>query len=359
LGRRQAVLTLDPDTLRPRELEVHAAFGRPTWHFSSEVVDGTAFPKCLEHHLPAGIVHRFHAETVEREAAAAPSAYEGPGAPATSGMDASRPADVEVRRPAHGFLLVQPEIDGRVIGHFIFDTGAGGNVITPRAAEDLGLSRIGSSWLGLAGGAAPGALRQAFSMRLGPLTIDDPAFVEMDLSALSAYAGEEITGIFGYDFLRRAVIEIEVAAPRLRFFDPQTTDESLPWQEIAIYGNHVYARASFEGHEGWFRLDTGAPQVPLLFNGPAVQSLRLLEGRETTQASIGVPGGTMNVAMGQVGDFSLGGHVFGPLPAIFPLESTGAFADRETVGNLGQECLSPFRVRLDYGRRRAAFIERS
>lgn len=357
-GRREAILTLDPETFRPRELEVHASFGRPVWRFSAEVVPDTSFPKCIEHHLPAGIVHRFHVERVAREAPASTSAFERSAAPATSGIDASRSAEVEVRRPAHGFLLVQPEIDGRVVGNFIFDTGAGGNVITPRAAEDLGLSRIGSSWLGLAAGAAPGALRQAFSMRLGPLTIDDPTFVEMDLAALSAHAGEEIAGIFGFDFLRRAVVEIEVAGPHLRFFDSATTDESLPWEEIAIYGNHVYAKASFEGHEGWFRLDTGAPQVPILFNGPAVQSLNLLEGRETKQATIGVPGGTMKVAMGQVRDFSLGGHVFGPLPAIFPLEATGAFADRETVGNLGQECLSPFRVRFDYGRRRAAFIER-
>jgi len=358
LGRREAVLTLDGTTFRPRELEIHGSFGRPLWRFSAEVVADTGFASCIEQHLPAGIVHRFHVESVEREAAASPSAYERSAAPAASGFDATRPAAVEVRRPASGFLLVEPEIDGRTIGAFIFDTGAGGNVITPQAAQDLGLSRIGSSWLGLAGGAAPGALRQAFSMRLGPLTVDDPAFVEMDLAALSAHAGEEIVGIFGYDILRRAVVEIEVSAPRLLIFDPATTDESLPWEEIAIYGNHVYARASFEGHEGWFRLDTGAPQVPILFNGPAVQRLSLLEGRETTQETIGVPGGTMKVAMGQVHGFSLGGHGFGPLSAIFPLESTGAFADRETLGNLGQDCFSPFRMRFDYARQRAAFMKR-
>lgn len=247
LGRREAVLTLDAATCRPRELEIHGSFGRPVWRFSAVVVPDTTFPQCIEQQLPAG---------------------------------------------------------------------------------------------------------------LGPLTIDDPAFVEMDLAALSAHAGAEIAGIIGYDVLRRVSAEIEVAAPRLAFFDPATADEGLPWEEIAIYGNHVYARASFEGHEGWFRLDTGAPQVPILFNGPAVQRLSLLAGRESTEATIGVPGGTMKVAMGKVRGLWLGGHEFGPLSAIFPLESKGAFADEETLGNLGQDCFSPFRVRFDYARQRAAFVKR-
>src|SRR5262249_50613191 len=155
------------------------------------------------------------------------------------------------------------------------------------------------------------------------------------LSPLSAVIGVEIAGIIGYHVLRRSIVELEVEAPSLAILDPaMPPDRGDAWQPIAIYGNHVYVCARFEGHEGWFRLDTGAPQVPLILNAPAVAELSLLEGRETTKTSIGVPGGTMEVAMGEVKDFELAGHVFESLPAIFPTETKGAFADRETIGNL-------------------------
>jgi hypothetical protein len=231
-------------------------------------------------------------------------------------------------------------------------------VITPQAAASLGLAKIGSGWLGLAAGASSGTVRRAGAMRLGPLSIEQPAFTEMDLAVFTPLCGE-ISGIIGYDVLRRAVVEIEVDAPRLAIFDPASPPErGDAWRPIVVYRNHVYAQARLEKHEGWFRLDTGAPQVPLLVNGPAVAALSLLEGRETQPASIDVPGGTLAVAMGEVREFELAGHVFKTLPAIFPTETKGAFADRETIGNLGLPVLGAFRITFDYARKRAAFVKR-
>jgi aspartyl protease len=360
LGRQDAVLTLDSETLEPRALEVRSSFAdSTTWTFSNFERDrGLAFPRLVEQKLPAGVVNRFEVSSITRQPSDA-NAFQSHDTTESGRLDRQAPAAVAVERSANGFLLVTPEIDGRVIGSFIFDTGAGRNVITPSAAASLELPAIGASWLGLAAGASSGTVREARSMRLGPLTIDRPAFVEMDLSALSAVTGTEIAGILGYEVLRRAIVEVDVTAPFLAILDPASPpDVGGLWQPIVIYGNHVYVRARFEKHEGWFRLDTGAPQLPIIFNAPAVHELSLLEGRATTRARIGVPGGDMEVAMGQVVGLKLAGHVFDTLPALFPSESTGAFADRETIGNLGQECLRPFRVYFDYRRKRAAFLKR-
>jgi predicted aspartyl protease len=308
--------------------------------------------------LPAGVVNHFRVSSVKGETSDA-HAFAPPESAERTRFDSSVPSEVPVWRGGPGFLLVEPEIDGVKIGRFIFDTGAGANVITPQAAERLGLAAIGSSWLGLAAGANAGTVRPAGAMRLGPLTIEQPAFVEMDLTALVTATGLEIAGIVGYDVLRRAIVEIEAAAPGLAIKDPRTPPErGDAWQPIVIYRNHVYVRARVEQHEGWFRIDTGAPQVPLIFHAPAVSELSLLDGRETTRATIGVPGGTMEVAMGEVKGFELAGYRFASLPAIFPSEAKGAFADPETIGNAGLECLGPFRVTFDYGRRRAAFVKR-
>jgi hypothetical protein len=62
--------------------------------------------------------------------------------------------------------------------------------------------------------------------------------------------------------------------------------------------------------------------------------------------------------MGPVEGLEIAGHRFGKLSALFPLGSGGSFDDRYTLANLGQECMKPFRAVFDYGRQRAAFIER-
>jgi len=157
----------------------------------------------------------------------------------------------------------------------------------------------------------------------------------------------------------RAIVEIEVEASRIAIHEPSSfPSQAVRWEPIAIAGNHPHVNGHFDGHDGLFRLDTGAPQVPVIFNGPAVESLKLLDGRETQKAQIGLPGGQMDVALGAVEGLEIGGHRFGTLSAIFPLQRGGAFDDEYTLGNLGQECLKPFRAVFDYEHRRMALIER-
>ncbi len=367
LGGEEATLALDGATLEPRRLELSPSYGPRTWSFEGFTLrDGLSYPACVEQVLRGGRAVRYVIEDVVRVPAAAASLYAAP-AGADASFATAAPAEVPVERSALGFLMVRPRIDGRDVGSFIFDTGAGTNVITPKAAAALGMSRIGTGWLGLAAGSASGDAKRARSVQLGPLTIDGAVFIEMDLEAISAANGMEVAGIIGYDVLMRAVVEIEVATPRIALHDPSSdavdalgiAGDRARWEPIVLYGNHVYIPGRLEGRDGMFRLDTGAPQVPLVLNAPTVERLHLLEGRETTRATIGVPGGTMEVAMGNVEHLELAGRRFERLPAIFPLENGAAFNDIHSMGNVGQECMRPFRAVFDYRRLRAAFVERT
>jgi len=96
----------------------------------------------------------------------------------------------------------------------------------------------------------------------------------------------------------------------------------------------------------------------LVLNGPTVERFQLLEGRTVERGRATLPGGDMDIALGSVADVIIGGHRFEPLSALFPLESGGAFDDPYSLGNLGQDCLKPFRAVFDYRHRRIALIER-
>jgi hypothetical protein len=115
-------------------------------------------------------------------------------------------------------------------------------------------------------------------------------------------------------------------------------------------------RARFEGgRDGYFRLDTGANGT-LAFHAPAVRELGLLEGRKVVPGFGGGVGGHAESRDGKLEWFELAGHRFEGPTVSFSLAELGAFADRYTLGNIGQEFLGPFRIVLDYPGDRIAFV---
>jgi predicted aspartyl protease len=130
-------------------------------------------------------------------AATAQAEHETPAqGPAEFAADA--PAELEVKRARTGHLLVQPVINGRPAGWFIFDTGAGICVIsTPVSGNfDLKPSGVELSASGVGGQSMTSALL-ASTLRLGPVTLHDVPLMQTDLSFLREYLGEDIAGVVG------------------------------------------------------------------------------------------------------------------------------------------------------------------
>jgi hypothetical protein len=360
LGHRRARIEIDPETGDIRELDLMLAFRSEHWTLTDhQTLNGIRYPRTLVRQGPGGPAETFVVEHAALEPPLPPSGYQRPAGGEHTRFDRSIQAQLRVGRAPNGFLLVYPLIDGREAGTFVFDTGAGANVIAPELADRLNLARAGESWLGMAAGRAAAGIRTAESLTLGPLTIEQPVFSEMDLGPLSQHAQVELTGVIGYDVLARAVVELELESLRLALFDPATFElPSASWQRAAIVGAHPFVEGSFEGHAGWFRLDTGAPQMPVVMNMPTVERFQLLEGRTVQKARATLPGGQLDIGLASVADVMIGGHRFEELTALLPLESGGAFDDPYTLANLGQECLKPFRVVFDYLHRRIALSER-
>ncbi len=359
-GVMSGTVEIDPATWTPRRWSFGDGVARQTVALSGTVGAGALkFPAKVEQSSSGGlsIVVTVH------EAADAPVFVRSPYEPVLGGLDdvrfdASISPKLEVKRAPTGHLLVHPLVSGKDVGWFIFDTGAGSNCLDSRAAEELGVAKFGSIPAAGVGGHVAATLCRPDTLTLGPVTLEKSMMTILDLAFLDQYMGTKVGGIIGYGLLFRVVAEYDNPGAEISLHDPAKFDGAgLAWQHLTLYNRHPCVEASFEGHTGLFKLDTGA-QNTVTMHYPAVMALKLLDGRETADAQHGGVGGRAAAKSGTLAWFELGGHRAENVKAIFAAEDKGAFADKHTMGNIGGGLLKPFRLVTDYQNARIAFVER-
>lgn len=277
----------------------------------------------------------------------------GPGV-----FDASVSSVLEVKRAPTGHVLTRCRVNGQDAGWFIFDTGAGICVVSTPKVGPLGLKAAGTiEAVGVGGGEAAG-LVSAEELVIGPLTLRDHPMLVTDLSFLTPHLGEEIAGVIGYGVLARCVAAVDLVTPSVSIHDPGgAAVGERAWEELVLVDRVPAVRARFEGHEGLFRLDTGA-NGHVTFHQPTVAAMGLTDGRTTTDAKMGGVGGFVAAKSGRLGWFEIGGLRTEDVPALFAVEAKGTFAEADRAGNIGVELLQPFVLWLDYGGSRIAFERR-
>lgn len=124
-------LHLDPATHLPARLTRAGVLGEHLVLFSTyRDVAGAKLPMRIEDATAGqGIVFELH--ELRPGVGAGDAAFRMPPAPADARFAADVPAALEVRRARTGHLLVKPRIDGRDVGWFIFDSGAGNSTLPP------------------------------------------------------------------------------------------------------------------------------------------------------------------------------------------------------------------------------------
>ncbi|MFT7679184.1 MAG: hypothetical protein ACI8QC_003184 [Planctomycetota bacterium] len=275
----------------------------------------------------------------------------GPGADTT--FDSQVDAEVELRRVRTGHLIVQPLIEGKNMGWFILDSGAGIMCIDPKVANSLDLPKFGSVPAIGVSGQITANYRQGTHFELGPLQMQDPLYIELDLAFLEAHFGVKIAGICGYEFFARSVLELDLKENQLAIYDPESyTLADGTWSELQVINSIPCLTCRFEGdRSGIFKLDLGDASTISFFT-PAVEELNLLEGRKVTPTQTGGVGGSGTASAGTVDWFEVGGHRTNNLPVVFSHTKVGVFSSTYALGNLGSKMLEPFRITFDYRHKR-------
>jgi hypothetical protein len=355
-----ARLVLDRESWFPSELRIPSMGAETVFLFQQyEPIAGLPIAR-LVHSSSHGEDSELRVLEVRAAPADPGSRYELDWAPPSDvHFDPERHASVELKRAVSGHLLVHPLVDGRDVGWFILDSGAGQICIDPKAADELGLESFGSLPAVGVAGAIQTSYRQGESLELGPMLIDDPVFVEIDLSFLAPIFGVEVGGICGYEVFARAVVELDFEQTSLALYDPGSFDlgEDI-WTRLFLDGRIPAIRCQFEGDRaGLFKIDLGDPGT-ISFYSPAVKSLRLLEGREVSSRQVGGVGGMGQASTGTLEWFEVGGHRVESLQTTFSQTEVGAFSGSHALGNLGTLMLKPFTVVFDYTNARIALVPR-
>jgi hypothetical protein len=358
-GRTKGTLTIDRGKWLPREW-TYATGGPSTTVALSDYVDfgGVKIAKTVETQGPN--VMNMRLESV----GAAPVFFRSPYQMMEAGFadtvfDAGVAPELEIVRAPTGHVLVHPRVNGKDVGWFIFDTGAGSMILSTPVAAEMGIEQFGEVPAHGVGGKTTGAFCRPETVTLGPVTMSKPLMVTLDLSFLDQHMGRRVAGLVGYNLLARVVAKIDMEAPSVSLYEPAGfKGEGMKWEKLVIDQRIPLVRARFENHEGLFKLDTGAAQKSVSMHAPAVKELKLLEGREATDSQAGGVGGMVKVKKGELAWFELGGKRTERVKAEFAVVETGAFNDPYTLGNIGGVLLKPFVIVTDYRGGRIAFVER-
>ncbi len=264
---------------------------------------------------------------------------------------------LETRKLPTGHLIVHPLINGQDVGWFILDSGADIMVIDPAIADKLNLPKIGELPLVGIGAVVKEPFRTVNEMKLGPMTLKDSQFAELDLSMFKKIFNMDVVGIVGFDTFRRAVVKVDLDAPAVSIYDPAKFQ--LPegtWTATKFSTGNVALQAKMEGDRvGWYRLDTGANGT-VQFHTPYVEKEHLLDNRQLRDAQSAGAGGVVSTKAGHIEWFELAGHRFENPDVIFSQATVGAFNDRYLAGNIGQEFLKEFTLYFDFGGSRVALV---
>jgi len=284
---------------------------------------------------------------------ALPAVNDAVFAPPVAPDDTTLDGETTVPLEVDGLVTVEAKLNGRTFA-FILDSG-GHNIITPAAAEALGVHPVGA---GASGGSGTGEIAQQYvridRLDVGAATMRDQHFYVIPFSYGTVERGARpaLAGLLGLELFERFAMRVDypgkaltlrklggAPAPRTGRPMPITFDDDMPLLEGRL-----------DGIPGLFALDIGNSGTTVVQHVWARQhgmAERLKRGVETV--SYGAGGASPNWAS-RIDTLEVGGTVLERPIVRYAEDKAGAFSSQTEAANIGTDVLANFVLDFDYRR---------
>lgn len=174
-------------------------------------------------------VTRFEANVPVSDADLHPPA---PTSAWTFGEPSTVPVSVVLHTQQYSSIGRSVHVDATVnghVGHFLFDSGAGGVLVFEPLAKAAGLVDVGhSAYSGVNGVRIAATDARVDSLSIGGNTLHNLIVTR------SEYGFSGVDGIIGYDVLAGAVVDVDLVAKTLTIHDPATFEAPTPRAAFAF-----------------------------------------------------------------------------------------------------------------------------
>ncbi len=259
----------------------------------------------------------------------------------------------------NGHIVVDVSVNGTPAQPFLLDSGAVALVDSGHAAR-LAIRSDGDAALGGAGeGTASMGLALLKTLQIGALRFDRQVVLTANLADVSRAGGQDVAGLFGFEVLQRAVTTIDYAQRLVTFTRPAAFVAPTGAAVVPLhFDRHMpMIRATVDGIEGEFQLDTGATSGLTLTRSFAAEN-HLIERTHAVRSVVSGQGvdGPTRALLGRADELDIGKLSISRPIALVSQASRGNGALTYAAGNIGSGTLRRFTVTLDYGHRAAYFV---
>ena len=242
--------------------------------------------------------------------------------------------------------------DGPLVSLMV-DTGYGLSMLHPDLVEDLDLRRRGKVTIVGIGGEEDADMFEGAMLDFGGLT-----YAPRRVAALPSdrERSRRRDGVLGSGFFRRFVVEINAKAGNIALHEPGTFEYTGNGEVIPLTFRRdtpiVEASLVLTNEQtvpGKFELDTGC-DGGLCLASDFVATNNLTESAGARRSRRSGVGGGRGIVSGTIPELRLGSvKVAKPTASFF---TEGSPADPGMAGHIGWDALRPFKVIIDYERRR-------
>jgi predicted aspartyl protease len=254
-------------------------------------------------------------------------------------------------------IIIRLRLDDSAPLNFLFDSGAGGTLITKEAADSM-LFRTSSRRknIGVTGAHKVGVIK-GVKLSVGDKKLANITLLSTDKPLEELDDGRKVHGIIGYPILSRYIVEVDYSMHVLNFYNRNSFTYSGNGQTLPLdfISNLPISRATIimyndMAFEGDFLVDTGARSY-MIISSPSVVQYDMAENignYYNVRAKIGSSQKRTKFRHGKLQSVEFAGHKFQHLPVALSSYSKGVLSLPDIDGIIGNRLLMRFKVIFDY-----------